>query len=270
MAWTNLPTDQRQYIADIEANLLALRRKVSPATLYSTTAPTVTEIEAAWATKYPPAYTPNSYEMLQWVDPSSNSLMNYYGQFGSVPGQRTLIEFPASPVPWTKLGEYYADDAGLASPLNFSGISQIYSSLYVYVLLRSSVAALTANAFIQLNGVASALYSYNFQGALSTAALAGEQTGQAGFLLPIPANTSHRGFYHEGLFRVLDYTSVLRKTRVHHRGVYATGVTISGTASNNVNGFGIYNPVVAIPITSLAVLTATGFASGSRVVLFGV
>lgn len=268
MAWTNLPNDQRAYVRSIEDNLLTLQRRVSPNTLYSTTAPTEAQIQAAWALKYPPAYAPTDFEMTQWVDPASNTLKNHYGRLGGVATQRPLVELPASPIAWTRFGEIYADDAGLVGTQTFSAIPQTHRHLYLYILMRDAQATAAINVTIRINGSAATLYGYNFQSANNAMALAGEQIGQTGFLIPTPGNTSHRGFYHEGLFVVHDYASTLRGTRVHHRGTYLTGATINTANSNTINGFGLFNSAVAV--TSLSIVSATGFVSGTRFVLFGV
>jgi hypothetical protein len=268
MPWTNLPTDQRDYVRDIEANLAGMRRKVTPATLYKTSAPTADDIAVAWSNKYPPAYSPDSYEMAQWVDPSSNTLSNTYAQFGAIAGQQRLTQFPEGSIPYTRLAEIYIDDGGGVATQLFSNISQAYNHLCCYVNMRDSVAAASANVTVRINGSASAAYAYSFQAANNTTSLGTEQVGQTGFLLPTPGNTSHRGFYHEGLFWIYDYALTTRPVRVHHRGVYLTGATPNAAASNNVNGFGIFNSLAAV--TSLSFVSATGFVAGTRFVLFGV
>lgn len=268
MAWTNLPSDQRNYVRDIETELLALRRKVSPTTIYKTSAPTAADIETAWSAKYPPAYTPDSYEMAQWVEPTENQLSNHYAQFDSLPQQQQLVQFPSAPIPFTRLAEIYIDDAGGVANQTFSNISQSFSHLCCYVLMRDSAAAASANVVARINGAATATYAYSFQAANNATSLGTEQVGQTGFFLPTPANTSHRSFYHEGFFWIYDYALSTRLVRVHHRGIYLTGATLNTAASNNINGFGIYNSSSAV--TSLSFVSGTGFVSGTRFVLFGV
>lgn len=276
MAWTNLVSDQRSFVRDLEANLTALQRFVSPATIYSTTAPTDAQIAAQWAVYHPPAYQPNNYEVMQWVDPSTNTLKNHYRKVEDIAStssttvQRPVVEFPSSPISWTAIQEIYIGEAGGAATQTFSGIPQIYRDLYLYVQLRDSANAAAANISIRINGSASALYGYSFQAANTSVSLGGEQVGATGFLLPSPAASvtlGQRSNYHNGLFQVWDYALTTRNTRVYHRGAYMQGL-FAATTYNNVHGFGLYNSPAAV--TSLTVVSATGYAPGTRLVLFGV
>lgn len=274
MAWTNLASDQRQYVRDIEANLTALQRKVSPATIYSTTAPTEAQIAAQWAVYHPPAYQPDNYEVMQWVDPSVNLLKNHYSKIEDIAStssttiQRRVVEFPTAPISWSVIQEIYMDVAGAATQ-TFSAIPQTYRDLYLYIMLRDTAAALSANTTIRINGTSSATYGYSFQAANSAASLGTEQVGQTGFILTVPGATAWRSAYHEGLFQIFDYAAALRGVRVYHRGTYYASAANPPTAtSNNVHGFGLFNAAAAV--TSLTVVSATGYAPGSRLVLFGV
>lgn len=273
MAWTNIPSDQRAYVRDIETDLAALGRMISPATIYSTTQPTEAQINAAWSAKYPPAYAPDDYETMQWVDPATNTLKNHFMRAApstALVGQKPLVSFQTAPIPYTKLGEIYIDDAGGAATLTFSTIDQTYTDLYLYMLMRSSAAALTGAVSLRINGNAAAIYGYHTQGAnTASISLVAEGASQAGIVVSAPGNTSHRSFYYEGLVRFMGYSTIVRPIQYHLRGTALTGAALVQATSSNFNLLGIFNQIL-VPMTSLSIVGTTGWISGTRFVLFGV
>jgi hypothetical protein len=261
-------------LARIEGKLAALRAKTNPITYYGTSSPISEQINAAWNGAYPPAYAPALYEQLHWIDPSTGVLSNTYLRVNDVSGAYSsgnslkLLNYPSAPVPFSKIGEIYIDDAGGTGTQTFSNIPQIYSDLWLFFTVRDSAAAVSANTIFRVNGLATATYGASYQSANSSFGLGTEQVSQTGWLITSPGNTANRTYYSQGLLRIWDYASTSRVTRAHIRATSLWGATYAAATTTNYNMFGIQNSFSAV--TSLSIVSATGFVGGTRFVLFGV
>jgi hypothetical protein len=282
MVWDSNAENQRQIIAGIEGKLNQLRQRTSALTLYSTTTPTAAQLAAVFSAAYPPAYSPALYEEVQWVDPSTNILQNVYARAedigtgapntASTGVQQPYLTFPSAPIPYTVLGEIYVDDAGMASPLSINVSDTSFNNLCLYFQIRDSANAANATVSLRVNGLSAANYGASWQGANSTFGLGTEQNSAAAWTFTAPAASltlSQRTHYLQGMARFFDYNNTLRMPRVHVSAVSVWGAPYTTSTTTNYNFFGPYNALVS-PITSVSFVSATGFAAGSRLVLFGV
>jgi hypothetical protein len=275
--WTTSPKEQQSFVTALEGKMNTLRQAISPATLYSSTAPTDAEVIAAWSAIKGTSYNPGVYEALQWVDPSTNMLRNHYQVINDLSSGAAasgkiypIVGFPTGKVPYTKLDEIQIDEAGGAATQLFSNIDQGYNHLLVYVQWRSTVAALTSTLTIRPNANAAAIYSMQFQAPNSAqlAAGSGETVSTTGWAFTVPANTSERTLYHQGLLFIPDYARTDRPTRAFYRSSYASGAPLAAATTQAHFTSAFMNNLLAV--TSLQFVGVTGTNAGTRLVLYGI
>jgi hypothetical protein len=274
MPWTLSPSDQNAYVHEIETMIDTVGRRVSPLTMYQTTEPTAQERIDIWTQIKGGAYSPALYEMLQWVEPSTNVLKNQYQRLNDLSATSSsqkmlpIIEFPSGNIPYTKLGEIQIGETpGTATQL-LSDIDQSYRHLLCYIQYRSTAAAATANLLLRVNASAAASYSLQYQSPNSGVALNAEQISATAWSFTVPANTSARTYYHEGLLFLPDYNLTTRQVRMFYRGCYASGAPHTVATTNAFFASGIFSSAVAV--TSLQFVGTTGVDAGTRIVLFGI
>lgn len=267
--WSSNHTDQQTIISRIEGKLNTLRTRTKPVTLYSATVPTAQQLNAAWGAQY----SPQLYEEVQWLDSSNDVLRNHWQRIPDITTTassgtlRPMLTYPTSPRP-TKLDELVIGEAGGGTLQTLSNIPQTYRHLLLYLQVRDTAASTNATFGIRINGLSASNYAGSWQGANSTFGLGTEQVALTSWQFLAPAATSARAYYFQGLVRFPDYVTTTRLPRIHVRGTTLYGNPYTTSTTTNYNYFGFYNSAVAI--TSLSIVSGTGFAAGTRLILYGV
>lgn len=269
--WSSNHNDQQTIISGIEGKLNQLRTRTRPVTLYSATTPTLSQLNAAWGTQY----SPQLYEEVQWLDTTNNVLRNHWLRVNDISSSassgtlRPLYTYPSGALPYTKIEEIYIGEGGGGTTQTFSNIPQTYRDLVVMINARDAAAGTSASIAIQINGLVATSYGASWQGANSTFGLGTEQNSQTAWIFTAPASTAARPYYLQGSARIKDYRNVNRRPRMHARITSLWGNPHTTSLTTNYNYFGFYNASVQ-PITSISVVSATGFVAGTRLILYGV
>lgn len=261
--WASTPAEQKDFIQTLDQKLATLDQRLNPTTYYNeSAAPTADNLNQGL------------YAKTQWVKPSSNKLRNTYLQIedGAVAGTTTFTSYPLIPVPSVGVLTPLAAvsngaSAGLAT-LSLAVPSQSYTDLYVYVYLRSTAAAASANMLVRVNAGATAVYSFNWQGANTNFGLANEQNSLTGWTFTAPANTSDSFRYLHGWLYLPSYNETTRPKKMLAKINSQWGAPSVAASRANYNGGGFYN--LAGAITSVDFVTTTGTAAGTRLILYGI
>lgn len=267
--WSSNHTDQQTIISRIEGKLNTLRTRTKPVTLYSASTPSLSQLNAAWGAQY----SPQLYEEVQWLDSANNILRNSWLRLPDITttaSSGTLRPLQTHPTTGllTKIDELIIGEAGAGVLQTLSNIPQTYRHLFLYLQVRDSIANTVATFGIRVNGLSATNYAGSWQGANSTFGLGTEQVALTSWQFLAPAATAARAYYFQGWARFPDYATTARLPRIHMRGATLYGNPYTTSTTTNYNYFGFYNAAAAI--TSLSIVSGTGFAAGTRLILYAI
>lgn len=174
--------------------------------------------------------------------------------------------------PWEPAGAYESISAvtvpsGGVSSITFSSIPQNYSHLQIRVLARSSDSAGTVNVTTQLNGDASASYSWHriFGNGASVGAN-GVASQTSAIIGQISGATAAANIFGVAVIDLLDYSSSNK---------FKTLRALFGFDDNNGGAGGVVQLFSGLwqntsPNTSITLFAGGGFAQNSQIALYGI
>lgn len=156
-----------------------------------------------------------------------------------------------------------------ASPtgrFDFTNIPQTFDHLQIRGYVRCSTSATTANLVLQFNSdnTGSNYNSHNLQGdgASASSSAQGTSTYILGPIIPAASATS--GIYAAVIIDIYDYKSTTKNKTIR----ITSGYDLNGSGVAQLKS-GVWFATPAA-ITLMSFDTATGFASGSRIDLYGI
>lgn len=279
LTWDSDYQHQLAFVRDIRQRVELLQDRLMPTTVHSVAEPSAVALQAGWEARKGYAMNIPIYARTQWFDPGSDLIQQEYRKVQDLTGPARSSDtlygvqprIPDALITGKVIGSRYIDDAPAAGPILFSNIPQTYNDLLLYLQLRDVTAATTSNIFIRPNNNAGALYgqSYMTGNNAFAAGYGAEGASLTGWVPPgSPGNTSEKLCYAEMLVRIFKYASSDSANKCLIYGCSYWGATIAAATKAQYHLWGSFSN--ALPITSLAIVSASNFQVGTKAVLWGI
>lgn len=268
--WPDNVLDQQDFIRDLRAGLNEAEQVCLSPTVVKATEPTDSEFLAAWQTQFDAPSIPLNGR-IQWFNPNTALIENVYTKIndlgaGMSTGALHELLSKARVPGLVFLGSDRALTNGVAS-LSVTGISQAYKDLLILTNLRSTVAAVSSNQNVRINGLATAYY-FEHRRTTQAADNGVEGINQAGLTQVCPAASTPSMQYNSGMIICRDYANASKINYGHCHHTELINASSSGWEAKW--GHWLQNSAAAITDVSVVPVTATSIAIDSYLAVFGI
>lgn len=271
LPWPDRYSDQADYVTDLEQRLRLLHLKSVPASYVGISRPTTAQMADAWSLKEDADLSVPPYGKTQWYNPQTDRVENLFVNLPTYAADPFGVQADAlSPVCTELIGSFSQNQGDGASATYTASWSKVYRKISFFWSARSTAAVTGATFQIRPNALATAIYNHAAsridsttpgQADTSSAAANGWAVGNIPGTTAANANVFGQGF---GEIYFPDSVKV--------KGGFFDSLWLindgSGAAEMRHNHGGwIINTTAQL--TSLLFVPQTGFAVGSKIVVFG-